>query len=116
MAKLPNADLASIDDAKITSYLLDETHEEGGSKAAFFMSFGFDPAQPVVLADAILQYGQRHDFLSMQSSPHGEKYVIDGPLECPDGRAPIVRAVWIIDDGDSAPRFVTAYPGPRRTP
>ena len=43
-------------------------------------------------------------------SPHGEKYLVDGPLESPTGRKPLVRTVWIVDRGEQAPRLV-AYPG-----
>jgi hypothetical protein len=41
------------------------------------------------------------------------KYTVQGPLPAPDGRAPVIRSVWIIDQGWQWPRFVTAFPGPR---
>jgi hypothetical protein len=28
----------------------------------------------------------------------------------PDGRAPMVRTVWTIDEGQTLPRLITAYP------
>ena len=39
------------------------------------------------------------------------KYVVSGRLSGPSGDAAGVITVWIILDGESAPRFVTAYPG-----
>lgn len=39
--KLPNAELAIVPEQKITLYLLDPTHPVGGSKASFFLRFGF---------------------------------------------------------------------------
>jgi hypothetical protein len=39
------------------------------------------------------------------------KYVVRGTLSGPSGAVADVIAVWILLDGESAPRFVTAYPG-----
>ena len=41
----------------------------------------------------------------------GERLVIDAPMEVPDGRRPVVRSVWGIDEGETVARFITAYPG-----
>jgi len=46
---------------------------------------------------------------SMESQ-HGTKYVVDGKIETPVGKTPMVRTVWIIDTGETVPRLVTAYP------
>jgi hypothetical protein len=37
-------------------------------------------------------------------------YLIEGPLETPSGRKPRVRIIWLIETGQVAPRFITAYP------
>ncbi len=50
------------------------------------------------------------DYSDLQSTPSGTKYKITGPLICPDGRTPRTLTVWIIDDGATDPRLVTAYP------
>jgi len=39
--KLPNAHLAVVPERKITLYLLNPAHSAGGSKAVFFLRFGF---------------------------------------------------------------------------
>ena len=116
MAKLPNADRAKIDPRKIVDYLLDDSHSIGGPKARFFSDFGFRRNAPHMLADALMLHAQVLDVLSLQSSPHGMKYVIEGPLPAPDRRTPVVKAVWTIDAGDDVPRFVTAMPGRRKRP
>lgn len=41
--KLPNADLAIIEEAKVIDYLLNQKHRFGASKARFFAQFGFRP-------------------------------------------------------------------------
>jgi len=43
-------------------------------------------------------------------SPHGAKYVLDGPLRTPTGSTVQIRTVWIIDTHEDRPRLVTAYP------
>ena len=40
----------------------------------------------------------------------GTKWTVEGPLKSPDGRAPAVRSVWILDIDEEFPRLVTAFP------
>ena len=39
--KMPNADLAVVDQDKITDYLLNPAHLDNGGKAPFFLGLGF---------------------------------------------------------------------------
>jgi hypothetical protein len=41
----------------------------------------------------------------------GQKYVIHGILQGPNGRGAFTVSVWIVLNGEAFPRFVTAYPG-----
>jgi hypothetical protein len=43
--KLPNAQLATVPERKVTHYLLNPGHPAGGSKATFFLRFGFTVAE-----------------------------------------------------------------------
>ena len=45
VVKLPHAEQAIAVEEKFTTYLLDETHQEGRGKALFFQHFGFSVAQ-----------------------------------------------------------------------
>jgi hypothetical protein len=40
----------------------------------------------------------------------GIKYIIEGKIETPDKRNPMIRSVWIIENYDEIIKFVTAYP------
>lgn len=40
----------------------------------------------------------------------GTKYILDGELETSNGVMMRVRTIWIIENDDDTPRFVTAYP------
>lgn len=99
---LPTSTTASTD------YLLSPTHPKGRVKAAFFLGFGFSLSDWTVLRDTLLDHARLHDAVAQASNRFGTKYIISGPLRCPDGRLPIVKAAWIIDAGQSAPRFVSA--------
>ncbi|MBM4033270.1 MAG: hypothetical protein FJ291_16015 [Planctomycetes bacterium] len=110
MITLPNADHARIDSRKITEYLLCSTHPEGASKARFFKGFGFRIEDWQVLAGAIRAHGAAHLVVRVVESAYGTRYTVEGPLETPSGRKPIVRTVWVVDEGPDAPRLITAYP------
>lgn len=104
------ADQASVDREKITEYLLSPTHPTGRKKAEFFSRFGFRREQWEALAEAFQRHGTRHEVVRTVTSAHGTRYAIDGPLDCPDGRSPIVRTVWMIETGSSQARLITAHP------
>jgi len=110
MSKLPHSDEALIPQKKIVDYLLSPTHDSGRDKAIFFMHFGFTPEAWEVLAQALRQHAAQHEVAKVEASPFGQRYVVEGSLQTPGGRAPQVRAVWFIDTGEVTPRFVTAYP------
>ena len=106
---LPDAERANVDRAKITDYLLSLSHPDGSSKAAFFMRFGFKAEEWGKLAAALKELGTSNPVTDRVESPHGTRYTVDGSLRAPDGRAPNVRTVWIVEQG-TPPRLITAYP------
>ena len=110
MAKLPNGDRAIVPEMKITRYLLDLTSKQGKSKAQFFIAFGFTMEAWEVLADALRSHAVTYDIAATRETPYGVHYVIEGALETPDGRNPIIKTVWKILDDEQIPSFVTAYP------
>ena len=112
--RLPNAENAIVERDKIVRYLLSGTHTRGRGKAQFFLGFGFRPEAPEAMRQALLQHAKANDAVGLHQSEHGTKYTVQGPLPAPDGRAPVVRSVWIIDQGGGTPRFVTAFPRPRQ--
>jgi hypothetical protein len=107
---LPYAERAFIEPRKISAYLLNLKHPDGGSKAAFFIRFGFDPSQSETMRLALLAHARTHEVTRLQKDALGTSYVIEGPLQTPDGRNPNVRTVWLIETGEAAPRLLTAIP------
>lgn len=108
--KLPNARLALVQQEKITGYLLNTEHLYGASKARFFVGFGFRQEVWEELAAALKEHGQRHEVASVRETEFGVRYAVDGVLRAPDNRQPRVRTIWQIDDGEIAPRLITAHP------
>jgi hypothetical protein len=108
--KLPNAENAVIDRAKIVDYLLSETHDDGRHKAAFFRSFGFLPEFWSELAESLRRHVAEQDVSKEERSPFGRRFVVEGIMHMPDGRTALVRSVWFIRTKEVNPRFVTAYP------
>jgi len=91
--------------------LLSSVHPIGRFKSAFFTSLGYSPDDWRRLEAGLLVHAQNHEVIETQPNPYGMKYVVSGRLSGPSGDAAGVITVWIILDGESAPRFVTAYPG-----
>ena len=112
--KLPNAQLATVPERKVTLYLLNPGHPAGGSKATFFLRFGFTVAEWQRLAEALLRHARENEVAAMEQTAHGDRYVVDGPLTAPDGSRLNVRSACYTDrDGGGVPRFVTAHPLPK---
>src|SRR5439155_15608031 len=64
--KLPNVHLAMVPEQKVTRYLLDPAHPAGGSKAAFFLRFGFLASNWRRLADALLAHARNNEVVATE--------------------------------------------------
>lgn len=105
--------LAEVSERKIVEYLLSPRHPKGGTKARFFLRFGFSPSDWNQMAHALKTQADRGVLREQTRERHGMRYVIDGPIEAPDGRSPLIRSVWFSDPDGKNVRFVTAHPLPR---
>jgi hypothetical protein len=112
--KLPGADQAIVDGAKVRDYLLSLEHPIGRFKAAFFGSLGYTRNQWQRLRQDLLQLGQSGTVEQGQESAFGQKYEVRGILEGPSGGRADIVTVWIVLNGEESPRFVTAFPGEAR--
>ena len=106
----PDRRQARIHREKITDYLLSVSHPKGRSKAGFLTRFGFGVERWWELEQALRSHVLRHDVVEVEETPYGVKYNVDGELETPDGRNPVVRTVWQVDRGSSDFRFITVIP------
>lgn len=109
--KLPNAAIAVIDVAKLREYLLSPTHAIGQHKAKVFAMLGYSQDRwPELEADLRAQHLVQ-EVESSSESPYGRKYAIRAILVGPAGVSAEIVSVWIIKNGESVPRLVTAMPG-----
>lgn len=110
---LPHADEASIDPAKLCDYLLSTTHPVGRFKARFFGALGFSADRWPELESALRTQHLTQEAESALVIPSGQKFIIRAILTGPNGQSAGVVSVWFTRAGETAPRFVTAYPGDR---
>ena len=107
---VPNAESARVDSEKIMEYLLCESHPDGRTKAAFFRNLGFAPEKWELMAEMLIKHAAMYPAVKTARSEYGIRYCVDGPIETPCGVKPSIRTVWIIEEGSSEPRLITAYP------
>jgi hypothetical protein len=113
--KLPHLEKAMVPQAKVTDYLLSDTHLDGRHKEAFFTAYGFAKESWDTLAETLLQHAAEHEVAKAEDSPFGTRYVVEGIIRTPDGRTALLRSVWFIRHGEEEPRLATAYPLRERT-
>jgi len=107
--KLPNGDIAVVEQAKVCDYLLNFGHRFGASKARFFAEFGFRVDSWEVLAVALKQHAAENEVIKVKDTGFGPRYEVEGELAAPDGRRPRIRTVWQMNQA-LVPRLITAYP------
>jgi hypothetical protein len=109
--KVPKAEQAIIEVAKLRDYLLSASHPVGRFKAAFFRALGYTPQNCGELEAALRRLVETVDVESEEATEYGQKYRVSGQLTGSAGIDAIVVTVWIVLRGESQPRFVTAFPG-----
>ncbi|TXE02959.1 DUF6883 domain-containing protein [Algoriphagus aquimarinus] len=108
--KIPNNIQSFVAENKITDYLLNDLHEIGKHKAAFFKLFGFNIEDIGAFKDSLIQHSVDRDIDQTIESEFGIKYELKCEIITPDQRNPCIVTVWIVESGKEEPRLVTAYP------
>jgi hypothetical protein len=62
------------------------------------------------LVEALLRHAARHEVAKAEATPFGTRYVVEGGLEAPDGRAPLVRVVWFVETGEEGSNGTSTPP------
>ena len=110
MSQLPNARNAVILDEKMSQYLLNLKHPDGGSKAVFFINMGFHKGNLTEFRKALHQIAIENDVTSIIENAYGIKYIVEGFLKTKRDFEPFIRTVWIIENNQKTPFLITAYP------
>lgn len=113
--KIPNAERAEIDAAKLRDYLLSEAHPVGRNKARVFLRWGYSRADWRALEADLLDLVRREDAVEVPDDrEYGRKYEVRGRLGVPGARSAAVVSIWIIRIGRDYPELLTAYPDTRQ--
>ena len=107
--KLPNPELAIVDDLKLAGYSLNLEHDEGKHKARVFKSvLNMDGSHVEELKEALFAALKTYDAIPDKSNAFGQKYIIDFLLTHEDKIATI-HSVWIVRNDENFPRLITCY-------
>jgi hypothetical protein len=107
--KLPNAENAFVDVAKLRDYALDPVHAEGKHKARVFAAaLGLSRNDAEWLRDQLLLGARISDCSLGRKTDHGQMYAIDFVATF-RGKTARLRSAWNIRPGENFPRLVTCY-------
>jgi hypothetical protein len=108
---LPNRESAVVDPIKVREYLLSSAHPVGRFKAIVFLALGYTAEGWQQLQADLLAMARTEEARPGQASIYGQKYEVSGILRGPNGRQSRIITIWLVATGESAPRFITAFPG-----
>lgn len=109
--KLPFAENAVIDDAKLISYCLSPDHPRGKHKARLFnLLLGLEIADAFRLRNVLLDIAKSHEATPGKRNEFGQYYEIRFEMPGKTGRMVNMLSIWIIRNGEEFHRLVTVYP------
>jgi hypothetical protein len=111
LARLPNAERAIIEADKLRGYVLSSAHPVGRFKAAFFQRLGYSAENWEAFEWSLRELILSQDVAQVEESQYGQKFIVEGPFKGSSGETVQIVTVWVILEGESTPRFITAYPG-----
>lgn len=107
--KLPNAERAFVDIAKLRDYSLDPVHPEGKHKARVFASaLGLTRNHSEWLREQLVAAARTHDCQPGRKTEHGQRYTVDFTI-VHQGKSARVRSAWNVRPAEDFPRLVSAY-------
>ena len=116
--KLPNAENAVVDIAKLRDYCLNPNHPKGKHKArAFLEKLGLERNDAELLRQSILEAILKAEAVEEQATEYGRRFVLDFELQRGVGLigyTAVVRTAWIVRNNEDFPRLSTCY-CPRRS-
>jgi hypothetical protein len=107
--KLPHAERAVVDIAKLRDYSLNPAHDVGKHKARVFQAaLGLTISDADWLRERLLTAARTSEAAPGATSRFGETYVIDAEISHA-GQLAIVRTAWIVEYGTDFPRLTSCY-------
>jgi uncharacterized protein len=110
VAKLPDADRATIPKEKLYDYALAPDHPTGRHKARVFRSaLGIDRDNWEYLRDQIVAGIQDAEVSEVKTASSGFQYGVPMLIEGLNGETHEVLTAWIRDSETDPPRLITLY-------
>ena len=107
--RLPAADRAVLDIAKLEDYCLDPTHLHGRHKARVFRdALGLSRPDAGWLRQALLDGVRDIDAVPLAADAYGARWRVDIPVSRHKSHA-VVRTIWIMRADEHFPPFVTCW-------
>jgi hypothetical protein len=107
--KLPHAELAVVEIAKLRDYCLSTDHLRGRHKARVFAAaLGLTADHAEQLRHALLDAAHTLDAAATDGDEFGQRYVLDFTMKGQAGIA-TVRSCWIVRSGEDCPRLTSCY-------
>ncbi len=107
--QLPNRETLLVEREKVMNYLLNLDHQDGRSKAKFFLNRGFRREHWEAMATALRNHGMTQRVTEQTETRFGKKFTVECQMQTPDGLNPCILTAWIVE-GANPPRLVTAHP------
>ena len=107
--RLPGADRAIVDIAKLRDYCLDPHHPRGRHRSRVFASaLGLTPADAEILRNALMAAARQESAVPGHSDEYGDRYTIDFEMEH-RGRHATIRSGWIVLRDETQPRLTSCF-------
>lgn len=100
--KIPNGELAFIDENKLSGYCLNEFHPMGQHKARVFQAV--EISDSMILRDLLLEAICSEQAVLERVNEYGTFYSIAFYFNCA-----LIKSIWMIRVEENFPRLVTCY-------
>jgi len=107
--KLPCADKAFVDVAKLRDYCLNPLHPRGRHKARVFAEcLAFTAEHADVLREALLVAARQFPAIPGEQDGFGQRFVVEFPMDGPKGSV-LIRSSWMVRKDEDFPRLTSCF-------
>ncbi|MGH9835694.1 MAG: DUF6883 domain-containing protein [Blastocatellia bacterium] len=107
--RLPNAERAFVDIAKLRDYSLNPAHEKGKHKARVFRAaLGFTEADAERLRQLVIDAALNSEAALGAPTPYGKRFTVDFQVMGINSSVTI-RSAWIVRNDEDFPRLTSCY-------
>ena len=107
--KMPGADRAFVDIAKLRDYCLNPLHPRGRHKARMFAErLSLNAARGDALRDALLVAAHQFPAIPGEHDGFGQRFVVEFPMDGPKGSV-LIHSSWIVRKDEDFPRLTSCY-------